>query len=54
MTPESEGESNNIDNTIPVCFDCHAEVQLYNDKHYRGPNYTTNKLIAHKTRAGIM
>jgi hypothetical protein len=50
IIPENEGGNNNISNAIPVCFDCHAEVQLYNNKHPRGRKYTANELREHKKR----
>jgi 5-methylcytosine-specific restriction endonuclease McrA len=28
MIPEGEGGSNDIDNAIPLCFECHAEGPL--------------------------
>ena len=36
IQPKSEGEDDSIDNAIPLCFDRHLEVHLYNDKHPRG------------------
>jgi hypothetical protein len=36
MTPAGEGGSDEIENAIPVCFECHAEIHSYNDKHPRG------------------
>ena len=32
---ESAGGSNEEDNGIPLCFDCHQEIGSYNDKHPR-------------------
>ncbi len=37
-----------IDNAIPVCFECHAEIHSYNDKHPRGRKFTSDELRAHK------
>ena len=48
IVQESEGGSNSIDNAIALCFECHAEVHLYNDKHPRGRKYHPNELKKHK------
>ena len=48
MTPKGQGGSDNIDNAIALCFECHAEVHLYNDKHPRGRKYLGNELKMHK------
>ena len=33
-----------IDNAIPVCFECHAEIHAYNPNHPRGRKYTADEL----------
>jgi len=48
MKPSEEGGSNKIENAIPLCFECHAEVHAYNVKHPRGRKYTERELIQHK------
>jgi hypothetical protein len=48
MVPESEGGLDEIDNAIPVCFECHAEIHSYNDKHPRGRKFLAEELRAHK------
>jgi hypothetical protein len=45
---EGEGGTNNIDNAIALCFDCHAEIHLYNNKHPRGRKYHPDELRGHK------
>ncbi len=40
--------SDKIDNAIPVCFECHAEIHLYNDKHPRGRKFRPRELRLHK------
>jgi len=42
------GGDDTIANAIPVCFECHAEIQLYNDAHPRGRKFQPNELRAHK------
>jgi len=37
-----------IENAIPVCFDCHAEIHGYNDQHPRGRKFTLGELRRHK------
>src|SRR5436305_13441321 len=48
IVPESEGGSDAIDNGIPLCFDCHAEVEHYNPQHPRGRKFTESELKAHR------
>jgi hypothetical protein len=36
------------DNAIPLCFDCHAEVHAYNDRHPRGRKFSPDELRGHK------
>jgi hypothetical protein len=48
IIPFSDGGSDEIDNAIPVCFDCHAEIHSYNDNHPRGRKFTSEELRAHK------
>jgi len=44
----SKSKNDSIDNAIPLCFECHAEVQLYNDDHPRGRKYHPKELLGHK------
>ena len=39
-----------IDNCIPLCFDCHAEVKSYNPKHPKGRQFTPNELKGHRDK----
>ena len=43
-------EDDSISNAIPVCFDCHAEIHSYNEKHPRGRKFTTEELALHKAQ----
>ncbi|MFL5327559.1 MAG: HNH endonuclease [Gemmataceae bacterium] len=38
MLPKEQGGDNTIENAIALCFECHAEVHAYNDKHPRAEN----------------
>ena len=48
IQPASDGGPDTIDNAIPVCFECHAEIQLYNDRHPRGRKFRSDELRLHK------
>ena len=37
-----------ISNGIPVCFECHAEIHSYNDRHPRGRKFHPEELRRHK------
>lgn len=45
---KSAGGEDNIKNAIPLCFECHAEVALYNPQHPKGRKYTGGELLEHK------
>jgi hypothetical protein len=47
---ESEGGSNEADNCIPVCFDCHSGIGHYNPSHPRGTKFTPTELRKHRNR----
>ncbi|MFT3768502.1 MAG: HNH endonuclease signature motif containing protein [Minicystis sp.] len=48
MQPIAEGGASTIDNAIPVCFECHAEIHAYNNKHPRGRKFQPAELKLHK------
>jgi hypothetical protein len=48
IVPSSEEGPDTIDNAIPVCFECHAEIHSYNDKHPRGRKFRPEELNKHK------
>ncbi|MCK4998812.1 MAG: hypothetical protein KAS23_04725, partial [Anaerohalosphaera sp.] len=37
-----------IDNALPVCFECHSEIHCYNTDHPRGRKFTEKELRLHK------
>ena len=45
IIPRSEGGSDNIDNAIPLCLDCHTDAGHYNVKHSKGTKLTKEELI---------
>jgi len=50
IVPTSEHPSDDIENAIPVCFECHAEIHSYNEKHPRGRKYSSDELRLHKAQ----
>ena len=48
IIPSAEGGSDHSENAIPVCFECHAEIHLYNDQHPRGHKFRPAELRLHK------
>lgn len=50
IQPTAAGGDDSIENAIPLCFECHAEVQLYNDTHPRGRKFRPDELREHKTQ----
>jgi hypothetical protein len=48
IIPKDDQGTDNIDNAIPVCFECHAEIHSYNERHPRGRKYTPEELKQHK------
>src|SRR5262245_19293585 len=50
IRPTAACGDDSITNAIPVCFDCHAEIHSYNDKHPRGRKFTAEELANHKAQ----
>ncbi|HOQ86601.1 MAG TPA: HNH endonuclease signature motif containing protein [Phycisphaerae bacterium] len=48
IEPRAESGNDDIDNAIPVCFECHAEIHSYNPDHPRGRKFTPGELRKHK------
>lgn len=47
---KADGGGDDITNAIPLCFECHAEVNHYNDAHPRGRKFTGEELLIHKSQ----
>ena len=47
---KANGGLDNVENAIPLCFECHAEVNHYNDNHPKGRKFTNEELLAHKNQ----
>jgi len=48
ISPRKGKNSNNIDNAIPLCYDCHAKIGHYNKEHPRGNKYKEAELKARR------
>lgn len=48
IVPSGEGGTDKVDNAIPVCLECHAEIHCYNPTHPRGRKFTETELRQHK------
>ena len=46
----SDGGDDSIDNCIPLCLNCHAEVKAYNPRHPKGRKYTETELRGHRDK----
>lgn len=50
IVDEHAGGSNEEENGIPVCFDCHQEVGAYDLKHPKGNKFTPEELKSRRDR----
>lgn len=48
IIPSHDGGSDDFDNAIVLCFDCHAEAGHYNPRHPRGTRYSHSELRRHR------
>ncbi|MEA2039945.1 MAG: HNH endonuclease signature motif containing protein [Thermodesulfobacteriota bacterium] len=48
IIPEASDGSNDIDNALPLCFDCHSEVSRYNKEQPMGIKYKPEELKARR------
>lgn len=46
----ADGGEDTIDNCIPLCLDCHADVGAYNPRHPKGRKYTEVELKGHRDK----
>src|SRR6266404_4863586 len=44
IVPEATGGSDDFDNAIVLCFDCHADAGHYNPEHPRGTKFSQSEL----------
>lgn len=45
---KADGGTDDPDNGIPLCFDCHAEVKAYNPHHPKGRSFSPSELKRHR------
>jgi len=45
-----DSRDDSIENAIPVCFECHAEIHLYNADHPLGRRFSPGELKLHKAQ----
>jgi len=50
IVDEAKGGSNDEENGIPLCFDCHQESRAYDPKHPKGNIFTSEELKARRDR----
>ena len=48
IVPAADGGTDDVENAIPVCFECHADIHSYNDRHPRGRKFLPQELRGHK------
>ncbi len=48
LLPAERGGNDDVNNAIPLCFECHGQVQHYNDRHPRGTKYFADELKARR------
>jgi hypothetical protein len=48
LDPRAKSNDDSIENAIPVCFECHAEIHSYNDEHPRGRKFRPDELRQHR------
>lgn len=48
IVPEAEGGTNDTENAIALCFDCHADAGHYNPNHPRGTKFSPDELRRHR------
>lgn len=45
---KKDGGEDTLNNCLPLCFDCHADVMQYNPNHPKGKRYTLAELMRHR------
>ena len=51
---EAAGGSNEEENGIPVCFDCHQEIGAYKDSHPKGNKFRSEELRCRRDKVYTM
>lgn len=50
IIPKSKGGKDSLENCIPLCFDCHADIGHYNYNHPKGKKVTPEELKYNRNR----
>ena len=50
IVPAAKGGSDNWENAIPLCFDCHSAAGHYNADHSKGTKYSPEELRGHREK----
>jgi hypothetical protein len=50
LEERSKPNSSNIDNAIPLCYDCHGKIGRYRDEHPLGNKYRIDELKARRNQ----
>jgi hypothetical protein len=45
---KSEGGDDSLDNCIPLCLECHADMRSYDHKHPKGTKFTPKEIKIHR------
>lgn len=48
IKPRAEDGPDTLENAIPLCFDCHADMRSYDSKHPKGTKYSEAELRRHR------
>jgi hypothetical protein len=48
IKPKKDKGEDTLENCLPLCFDCHADVMQYNPSHPKGKKYTESELKLHR------
>lgn len=48
IIPRKLRGDDSLENCLPLCFDCHADVMQYNPEHPKGKKYTESELRRHR------
>jgi hypothetical protein len=54
IVDEAAGGSNDEENGIPLCFDCHQEIGAYRNSHPRGNKFRVDELRERRDRVYVL
>lgn len=50
IIPKAQGGRDSLENCVPLCFDCHADVGHYNNNHPKGKKISSKELKYHRDK----